>query len=40
MFIRYLGITKEQKFDKKWKESQKDEKVMNDILTELMPDNN
>ena len=40
MFIRYLGITKEQKFDKKWKESQKDEKVMNDILTELIPDNN
>ena len=39
IYIRYFLKSKEQKLDKKWKKSQKDNKVMNEILSELIPDN-
>ena len=38
--IKHFRKSKEEKFEKKWKESKKDEKIMNDFLTELIPDNN
>ena len=38
--IRYFRIREEQKFDNKWENSQKDDKAMNDILAELIPNSN
>jgi len=40
LLIRYLRKTKEEEFENKWKETQKEDKAMNDILTELIPNNN
>ena len=39
LLIKYFKKSKEQKFENKWKESQKNEKVMNNILEELIPNN-
>ena len=40
LLMRYFRKSNEQILAKKWEESQKDEKIMNDILTELLPNNN
>ena len=40
LIIRLFKKTKEQKFENQWKKSQKYDKAMNDILTELIPNNN
>ena len=40
IYKRYFRKTGDQKLAKKLKEAQKDEKLMNDILTELIPNNN
>ena len=37
---RHFKKTEDQKLENQWKESQKDEKAMNDILSELLPNNN
>ena len=40
IYKRYIRETEEQKFSNKIEQSKKDEKIMNDILTELIPNDN
>jgi len=40
VYKRCTKKTEEELLAEKWKKSQKDERVMNDILTDLLPDNN